>query len=200
MFIFRLALLSLLASSAWSNQEEVPPNEPQEQIQGQIQGQEQAQDTQQSQTQSATGGEGGAGGGGDATLTEGDVLVLTKQRKSTPTVYAPSINPTSPCIVTGGLGVSFPGGGGSIGGGKLDKGCEARETARLFAEMGAPDIGFAILCKSKAVGRTIGEEACKTRGILRTIGYTPPAPVPRQKKTELTVTCTSPTPEDRCYK
>ena len=101
--------------------------------------------------------------GGQAVLNSADTItsnVNTDYKRNAPTLYVPSIHPTAPCIVTGGFGLSFPGGGGSLGGGKLDKGCEEREVARMFAEIGAIDLTLGILCDSDAVDRTIGKEEC----------------------------------------
>ncbi len=121
--------------------------------------QEQVQDQTQAQTQAAEQSQ--SAEGGNANLTSADSFtVRTDYKRNAPSVHAPSIHPTAPCIVTGGFGLSFPGGGGSLGGGKLDKGCEERETARMLAEMGAIDLSLAILCKSNAVERTVGEEEC----------------------------------------
>ena len=129
---------------------------------GQNQSQDQAQTQTQANEQTAQ--------GGSAVLTQGDLDVIvnetntsnvnTDYKRNAPTVHVPSISPTAPCIVTGGFGLSFPGGGGSLGGGKLDKGCEERETARMLAEMGAGDLALGILCSSNAVERTIGRDEC----------------------------------------
>ncbi len=134
----------------------------QEDDDAQNQSQDQAQTQTQANEQTAQGGE--------AVLTQGDLDVIvnetntsnvnTDYKRNAPTVHVPSISPTAPCIVTGGFGLSFPGGGGSLGGGKLDKGCEERETARMLAEMGAGDLVLGILCSSDAVDRTIGQEHC----------------------------------------
>jgi len=119
------------------------------------QGQGQTQTQQQETQQTAEGGQ--------AVLNSADTItsnVNTDYKRNAPALYVPSIHPTAPCIVTGGFGLSFPGGGGSLGGGKLDKGCEEREVARMFAEIGAVDLTLGILCNSEAVDRTIGKEDC----------------------------------------
>ncbi len=120
------------------------------QTQAQDQAQEQGQHQETQQTQEA-----------QSVLNSSDAFTVnTDYKRNAPTLYVPSIHPTAPCIVTGGFGLSFPGGGGSLGGGKLDKGCEEREVARMFAEIGAIDLTLGILCNSEAVDRTIGKEDC----------------------------------------
>jgi len=137
--------------------------EPQAQEQRQTQTQGQVQETRQTQEAQAileNSGNAVAEGGSAVLNSNGDVNVNTNYKRNAPPVYVPSIHPTAPCIVTGGFGLSFPGGGGSLGGGKLDKGCEEREVARMLAGMGAIDLALDILCSGDPVERTIGQEKC----------------------------------------
>ncbi len=145
--------------------------------------QDQEQDQNQEQTQKATAEQSQTAGGGDSTLTDQSTnTVNTDYKRNAPSINAPAISPTVPCYKTGGLSLGFPGGGGSIGGGKIDKGCEEREVARLMAEMGAVTLALAMLCESEAVERTIGVAQCLgNEDTLERVGaeqfVNPPPPV-----------------------
>lgn len=135
------------------------------QAQGQAQGQHQGQDQSQSTEQSQT------AGGGESTLTDQSSSVISyEDKRDARSPDAPAINATVPCYKTGGFSLGFPGGGGAIGAGKIDKACEEREVARLMAEMGAVDVAMAILCVSEATERTIGAANCLTSMKLERIG------------------------------
>lgn len=99
-------------------------------------------------------------------INQGDTILNqktdNKQRRQAPSVFSPSINPTAPCIVTGSAGVSAPGFGLGLGGGKQDKECTLRETARMFAEMGQVSFALQMLCASQAVERAGLEGVCPT--------------------------------------
>lgn len=151
--VLLLALPFLLGTTKPPKQERYAPSV-QRQSQGQTQGQIQGQE--------ASASIGNIVQSGDEVIVDDDsvVNVSTKNERNAPAVYSPSLNPTVPCALTGGFGLSFPGVGGNIGGGKIDKGCEERETARLFAELGYTELALGILCKSKAVERTVTESIC----------------------------------------
>lgn len=104
-----------------------------------------------------TGGAGGVGGAGGlgGNATSGANLDLSinsnyRQIRQAPTAIAPDAFPSAPCRVAGGIGVSSPFGGLSLGGSKLDKDCDARETARFFALINNRTAAAKILCNTKA--------------------------------------------------
>lgn len=76
-----------------------------------------------------------------------------KEIRQTPPAYAPDAYPTAPCIKGFSGGASSPLVAGSIGGGKIDQGCDSRETARVFALMGNQEAAAKILCSTDAAKR-----------------------------------------------
>lgn len=67
--------------------------------------------------------------------------------------------PSAVCAMTGGAGVAVPGFGGSVSGSMIDKGCEAREYARVLVNLGQQEAGIRVLCEaSESVARNI--KAC----------------------------------------
>jgi hypothetical protein len=60
-------------------------------------------------------------------------------------VVAPS-NSTAPCVISGGVGASFPGGAVSAGFGIKDPGCEMRARVELLNTMGYKEAGLTLLC------------------------------------------------------
>jgi hypothetical protein len=72
--------------------------------------------------------------------------------------YAPTILASHSCAIGGGLGLSAPAGGVSIGGNKIDKACSSRENARILAGL---DHRLAILylCRNTHldIGNTLGD-------------------------------------------
>jgi hypothetical protein len=112
----------------------------------------------------ASGGAGGQGGnatggaGGSSSATTGASNSSTsvsnsnsyQQVRQASSAYAPDALPSAPCRVGGSAGVSSPFGGVSLGGSKLDKECDRRETARAFALLGNKLAAARILCNTKA--------------------------------------------------
>jgi hypothetical protein len=76
-----------------------------------------------------------------------------REVRQVPTAYAPDALPTAPCFkpITG--GGSSPFFGISFGAGKIDKGCDARETARSFYAMHNYTAAAKILCSTDAAKR-----------------------------------------------
>ena len=121
--------------------------------QGQAQGQKQGQS--QTSTSSATGGNasqtqsatatGNGDGANDTSLNQ------SYQAAKIPvdTAYAPTSIPTVPCFKGYGAGVQAPNLGISAGGGKIDEGCNDRETARTFMLMGARKAACKVMVYSK---------------------------------------------------
>ena len=75
------------------------------------------------------------------------------QVHQTPRAYAPDAIPSAPCVKGFSGGASTPLLGGTFGAGKVDKGCEARETARAFALLNNPTAAAKILCSTDAAKR-----------------------------------------------
>jgi hypothetical protein len=72
--------------------------------------------------------------------------------------YAPSSLPSAPCIKGFGVGVQSPSAGISIGGGKVDTGCDERELARSYALLGSKIAACKILVaneRSQKAGVTL---------------------------------------------
>ena len=64
--------------------------------------------------------------------------------------------PSAVCALTGGAGVAVPGFGGSVSGSSIDKGCEAREFARVLVNLGQPEAGIRVLCEAnESVARNV---------------------------------------------
>jgi hypothetical protein len=77
-----------------------------------------------------------------------------KEQRQTPPAYAPDALPTAPCFKSFSGGGSSPFFGVAFGAGKIDKGCDDRETARIFAQ-GLRNFSAAakILCSTDAAKR-----------------------------------------------
>lgn len=112
--------------------------------------------------------------------------VNERHRRNAPAIFAPSINPSHPCALSWSVGGSGTGGGGLLGRSYKDQGCELRETARLFADMGHTDIAMAMLCNSQAVqgyakGKEkeagIGKDQCLALAQLQDPSSPEPSPV-----------------------
>jgi hypothetical protein len=84
----------------------------------------------------ATGGQGGTSSASNAGEQNSQVSNYQDTRQ-TATAYAPPAFHTSPCIKAWGAGAQAPVAGLSLGGGKVDKGCDIRETAAEFASQGS---------------------------------------------------------------
>jgi hypothetical protein len=107
-----------------------------------------SQKQQQSQSQTATGGAASStsnatGGTSSANATgngDGSNNTTTNVAASKIPVaeaYAPSAFPSAPCVKSYGGGVQTMAIGGSFGAGKIDEGCDIRETARSLALLGS---------------------------------------------------------------
>lgn len=106
----------------------------------------------QTQTQSAA-----ASNNGDNSNNYNSTYVNPKQ---VATAIAPDILPTVPCFKGYGAAAQTTAFGLSMGGGKVDKGCEARETARYFTQIGNRTAAAKILCSqdaAKKAGLTLAD-------------------------------------------
>lgn len=99
----------------------------------------------------ATGVGGDANASGGSASSDNSVSVETKARRQAPSVFAPAALPTAPCVVATSGGLSVPGGGLSLGRGRIDPECTLRETARMFDAFGEPEFALELLCASEAV-------------------------------------------------
>jgi hypothetical protein len=121
--------------------------------------------------------EGGSATGGNAVSGANLDLSINsnyRQIRQAPTAIAPDAFPSAPCRVAGGIGVSSPFGGLSLGGSKLDKDCDARETARFFALINNRTAAAKILCNTKAAKKAkLSLEQCL--GFDMAVAIAPPA-------------------------
>ena len=116
--------------------------------------QNQTQKQRQTQTQTATGGNansssnatgGNAIGNGDnannTTVNEAKIPVAS--------AYAPTAFPSAPCVKSYGGGAQTMAFGASFGAGKIDPGCDERETARAFALLGSKLAACKVMIQGK---------------------------------------------------
>jgi hypothetical protein len=88
--------------------------------------------------------------------------------------YAPTTLPSAPCIKGFGAGIQTMPVGGSIGGSKVDAGCDIREDARSFFLAGSRLAGCKMLVSSKRAQKAgVTLQDCLTTPIVAA-----PAPVP----------------------
>lgn len=126
----------------------------QEQKQGQKQEQSVKDSNSQAQTQSSSASNNSSGNSSATSINE-------NFPRQTPWAYAPESAPSAPCIKTYGAGGSSPLIAGSFGMGKVDPGCDARETARSFALLGNREAAAKILCSTEAAKRAgLSAEDC----------------------------------------
>lgn len=78
-------------------------------------------------------------------------------------MFAPPALPTAPCVIATSGGLSIPGGGVSMGRGRVDEECTLRETARLFESFGEVEFALELLCTSAAVAASGLADRCPTR-------------------------------------
>lgn len=116
-------------------------------------------ETQAAATATATAASGATATGGTSGATSDNSLVQNYERAA-PLAYAPPVYNTTSCKTGIGLGGSNVTGGVSLGVFWTDKDCDLERTAERFDASGHPDLAHAMRCKSRAVKRTIGEEAC----------------------------------------
>jgi hypothetical protein len=112
----------------------------QKQTQGQVQGQNQSNSLTNSNTATNQ--------GNNSTQS-----TAFNQVRQTASAIAPDTFPTSPCFKTAsgaGQGAGF---GFSLGAGKVDEGCDARETARILASMGSKTAACKLIVSTKASKR-----------------------------------------------
>lgn len=112
-----------------------------------------------SSTSTATGGSATATGGSSTASNNSSGNVTTfssveNQVRQTPMAYAPDAAfTTSPCIKGFSGGLSFPGGAGTGGLSKTDKGCDSRQTAVIFHALGNDTAAAKLLCSTDASKR-----------------------------------------------
>lgn len=112
-----------------------------------------------------------------------------KEVRQTPFAFAPEAIPTAPCIKGFSAGGSSPLLAGNFGSGKIDAGCDSRETARIFALMGNQLAAAKILCSTDAAKRaSLTLEDCKSFVVVPTEIKLAPVPTSElDKLTEQTV-------------
>jgi hypothetical protein len=144
------------------------------QLQGQLQGQVQGQ--QQGQKQSAT----ASANTTSSNNAQQQVTQNYQDRLQAPAVFAPSVNTTSPCVISGSGGVSLAGGGIVLGGGIHDTDCRNRNLIEIEAKFN-PFIAQVLTCDLyPAVARAFEEvgERCTDRPKVLVVTPPPPPPTP----------------------
>jgi hypothetical protein len=108
-----------------------------------------------SNTNNTTANGGTGGSASSSNNSAGNVTsFVDNQVRQTPMAYAPDAAfTTSPCVKGFSGGVSLPGGAGSLGVSKTDKGCDSRQTAVVFYALGNKTAAARILCSSDAARR-----------------------------------------------
>ncbi len=148
------------------------------------QGQKQAQKQQQNQSQTATGGNATSSAtGGNANATAQDngngngngsnntTTNVAASKIPVASAMASTLLPSAPCTKNYGASAQTMPFGASIGGGKIDEGCDIRETARSFS-------GISKLAQCKLL---INEKQSKKAGVTLVdcmgVPEVPPAPI-----------------------
>lgn len=90
-------------------------------------------------------GSSASSGGNSLTVNE------AKQKLQAPGMGIGYAAPSAVCALTNGAALSVPGGAGSIGTSKVDKGCERREWVRVLVELGAQDAAARVACSDPVV-------------------------------------------------
>lgn len=88
--------------------------------------------------------------GGDASNSNNTTNISEASKIPVSTAYAPTTLPTVPCFKGYGGGAQTSGFGFSLGGGKVDEGCNAREDARSYMLMGSRTAACKIMITQKA--------------------------------------------------
>lgn len=116
----------------------------------------QKQQQSQNQSQTATGGNAtsSATGGTSSATNNGNGSNNTVTNVAAPTIpvssaYAPTALPSAPCVKSYGGAAQSVAFGASLGGGKIDQGCDERELARSFALLGSRVSACKILIQGK---------------------------------------------------
>lgn len=93
---------------------------------------------------------GASASGGDASNSNNTTNIAEASKIPVSTAYAPTALPTVPCFKGYGGGAQTSGFGFSLGGGKVDEGCNAREDARSYMLMGSRTAACKIMITQKA--------------------------------------------------
>ena len=81
--------------------------------------------------------------------------------RTTPQVYAPSMNATAPCRISVSAGISVIGWGASAGGSVEDVLCSIRENSRFLDALGEREAAVRLFCFDKRAAQVMGSERCK---------------------------------------
>lgn len=136
-----------------------------------------------SSTSSATGGSASNNSSGNQTSFSSSY----QEVRQTPIAYSPESLSTSPCVKGFSGGLSLPGGAGSLGMSKIDKGCDSRQTAVIFHGLGNDTAAAKVLCSTDASKRAkLTLEDCAA--IVRTIPV--PVATPVQQIPNVTIPVT----------
>lgn len=121
---------------------------------------------------------------------------VENQVRQTPPAYAPDAAfTTSPCIKGFSAGLSFPGGAGTGGFSKTDKGCDSRQTAVIFHALGNDTAAAKLLCSTDASKRAkLTIDDCLALVVPRPQTVVVPAPLPQPQPTVIIVPQPAPAP------
>ena len=81
--------------------------------------------------------------------------------RTTPQVYAPSMNATAPCRIAISVGLSVIGWGAAGGGSVEDELCTMRENARFLQALGQQEAATRLFCFDKHAAVVLGADFCK---------------------------------------
>jgi len=85
--------------------------------------------------------------------------------RTTPQVYAPSMNATAPCRIAVSMGLSVVGFGAAGGGSVEDELCTMRENARFLQALGQQDAAIRLFCADKHAAIALGKAYCPLRNL-----------------------------------
>jgi hypothetical protein len=154
-----IAVLALPAFAGNPPKHGVPKPPPREATQQQAQST--ASQSTSHATSTATQSQSAASNQSQQASNEGNIQsTITEYQRQVASAYAPSIQPTTVCATARSGGVSTAVLGFSGGRSGVDLECEARETARLFAEIGFRQSAILIACATVAAQRAFNGRPC----------------------------------------
>ena len=88
--------------------------------------------------------------GGNSSVSVTNTAPSDVRLRNTPDANVFMAAPSAVCVITGAGGVSMPGFGASLGAGKTDDSCVARENARMLHSFGERQAAVMVLCDADA--------------------------------------------------
>lgn len=154
----------------------------------------QTQQQKQGQSQTARGGNATSSSsatGGNATGNGNNSNNTTVEAPKIPvaSAYAPTALPSAPCVKGYGGGAQTATFGASFGAGKIDQGCDERETARAFALLGSKLAACKVMVQGKEAKKAgvtmedcMGVPAQVNAAVPTQVQVAPPPPSPSTQK------------------